>query len=52
MKILIGALLLLSVMAMHHPEYDRLYRDAKTKSLEQEQYWFDQVRDHYNYDAT
>ena len=52
MKILALLLLLCIAMSIDNPKYDTLYRKTPLKSLKQEQYWFDQITDHYNYDST
>mgnify|MGYP001954000792 CR=1 FL=1 len=40
-------------MAIDNPKYDRLFRKTTPiQETNQEQYWFDQVTDHYNYDST
>jgi hypothetical protein len=51
MKILLGLLLVALALTIDRPEYDRLYKNASVQSFKQEALWFDQVLDHYNYDA-
>lgn len=52
MKILILTLVIVFALAIDNPRYDTLYRTPKVNKIQQEQYWFDQVTDHYNYDST
>ena len=50
---LIALILLCSIaLTIDNPAYDRIFRKGTLKSLKQEQLWFDQITDHYNYDAT
>ena len=52
MRIFLLVLLLTSVaFAKDNPKYDSLFRKRLLMNLKQEQYWFDQVLDHYNYNA-
>ena len=51
MKIVIFSLFVLLTAAIDNPKYDQLYREKTLHTLNQEQYWFQQVRDHYNYNS-
>ena len=52
MKIFTIFLLICLSLAIDNPKYDQLFRKSTLKSVQQEQYWFDQITDHYNYDST
>ena len=52
MKILFILALVCLTISIDNPKYDNLFRKTPLKSVKQEQYWFDQVTDHYNYDST
>ena len=52
MKIFIIFLLICLSLAIDNPKYDQLFRKSTLKTVQQKQYWFDQVTDHYNYDST
>ena len=51
MKIYFLIFLLSLVLAKDNPKYDTLYRKSSVINLKQEQYWFEQVLDHYDYNA-
>lgn len=51
MNIVLLIFLITFSLAKDNPKYDTFFRKTPSKKLKQELYWFDQVTDHYNYDA-
>jgi hypothetical protein len=51
MKILVLLLIVSLALAKDNPKYDTLFRKTPSKKLKQQMHWFDQVRNHYDYDS-